>query len=285
MLKFKFIFIFLMFVLLYSCSKTIPEKTITKEKDIELQMIEAYEEGLKELKRGDVLYAAKKFNEAEILFPQSNYAPKAALMAAYSYYSQNYYSDAIAELERFLKIYPKYSDVSYAEYLLGLCYYEQIVDETKDLQSIVNAKKVFQDVIKKYPKTDFAIDAEFKLDLINDILAAKEIYVGRYYLEKKKWIPAINRFRTVIDIYDTTIYVEEALYRLVEIYYIIGLEEEAKKYANLLGYNYNSSEWYEKSYSIFDKMYVQNKNRNIKDKKKKSNPILKKFKSLFKWDE
>ena len=282
MLKFKFIFIFLMFVLLYSCSKTIPEKTITKEKDIELQMIEAYEEGLKELKRGDVLYAAKKFNEAEILFPQSNYAPKAALMAAYSYYSQNYYSDAIAELERFLKIYPKYSDVSYAEYLLGLCYYEQIVDETKDLQSIVNAKKVFQDVIKKYPKTDFAIDAEFKLDLINDILAAKEIYVGRYYVEKKKWIPAINRFRTVIDIYDTTIYVEEALYRLVEIYYIIGLEEEAKKYANLLGYNYNSSEWYEKSYSIFDKMYVQNKNRNIKDKKKKSNPILKKFKSLFK---
>jgi outer membrane protein assembly factor BamD len=282
MLKFKFIFIFLMFVLLYSCSKTIPEKTITKEKDIEFQMIEAYEEGLKELKRGDVLYAAKKFNEAEILFPQSNYAPKAALMAAYSYYSQNYYSDAIAELERFLKIYPKYSDVSYAEYLLGLCYYEQIVDETKDLQSIVNAKKVFQDVIKKYPKTDFAIDAEFKLDLINDILAAKEIYVGRYYLEKKKWIPAINRFRTVIDIYDTTIYVEEALYRLVEIYYIIGLEEEAKKYANLLGYNYNSSEWYEKSYSIFDKMYVQNKNRNIKDKKKKSNPILKKFKSLFK---
>jgi outer membrane protein assembly factor BamD len=271
-----------MFVLLYSCSKKIPEKTITKEKDIELQMIEAYEEGLKELKRGDVLYAAKKFNEAEILFPQSNYAPKAALMAAYSYYSQNYYSDAIAELERFLKIYPKYSDVSYAEYLLCLCYYEQIVDETKDLQSIVNAKKVFQDVIKKYPKTDFAIDAEFKLDLINDILAAKEIYVGRYYVEKKKWIPAINRFRTVIDIYDTTIYVEEALYRLVEIYYIIGLEEEAKKYANLLGYNYNSSEWYEKSYSIFDKMYVQNKNRNIKDKKKKSNPILKKFKSLFK---
>ena len=281
MLKINFFFIFLIFVSLISCSKNISEKTIIKEKDIEFQMMEAYEEGLKELKRGDALYAAKKFNEAEILFPQSNYAPKAALMAAYSYYSQNYYVDAIAELERFLRIYPSYYDVSYAEYLLGLCYYEQIIDETKDLQSIINAKKVFKNVITKYPQTDFAIDAEFKLDLINDILAAKEIYIGRYYVDKKKWISAINRFRTVIDVYDTTIYVEEALYRLVEIYYKIGLEEEAKNYANLLGYNYNSSEWYEKSYSIFDKIYAQNKERNTKNKKKKSKSILKKFKSLF----
>jgi outer membrane protein assembly factor BamD len=281
MLKIKFISIFLIFIFLFSCSKKIPENTITKEKDIELQMIEAYHEGLKELNRGDALYAAKKFNEAEILFPQSNYAPKAALMAAYSYYSQNYYADAIAELERFFRIYPKYFNVSYAEYLLGLCYYEQIVDETKDLQSIDNAKKVFGNLIEKYPQTDFAIDAEFKLDLINDILAAKEIYIGRYYMDKKKWISAINRFRTVIDLYDTTIYVEEAIYRLVEVYYIIGLEEEAKKYANLLGYNYNSSEWYERSYSIFDKIYAQNKKQNIKDEKKKSKSILKKFKSLF----
>jgi len=281
MLKIKFISIFLIFIFLFSCSKKIPENTITKEKDIELQMIEAYQEGLKELNRGDALYAAKKFNEAEILFPQSNYAPKAALMAAYSYYSQNYYADAISELERFFRIYPKYFNVSYAEYLLGLCYYEQIVDETKDLQSIDNAKKVFGNLIEKYPQTDFAIDAEFKLDLINDILAAKEIYIGRYYMDKKKWISAINRFRTVVDLYDTTIYVEEAIYRLVEVYYIIGLEEEAKKYANLLGYNYNSSEWYERSYSIFDKIYAQNKKQNIKDEKKKSKSILKKFKSLF----
>ena len=280
MLKIKFIFILLIFVFLSSCSKEVTEKSIVKKKDMELQMIEAYDEGLKELKRGDALYAAKKFNEAEILFPQSIHAPKAALMAAYSYYSQNYYGDAIAELERFLRIYPNYHNVSYAEYLLGLCYYEQIVDETKDLQSIVNAKKVFQNVIKRYPLTEFATDAEFKLDLINDILAAKEIYIGRYYVDRKKWISAINRFRTVIDEYDTTIYVEEALYRLVEIYYIIGLEEEAKNYANLLGYNYNSSEWYERSYTIFDKAYAQNKEQNIKDKKKKYS-ILKKFKSLF----
>jgi outer membrane protein assembly factor BamD len=280
MFKINFILILSLSIICFSCSKEIAEETIIQEKNMELQMIEAYKEGLEELERGDALYAAKKFNEAEVLFPQSDYAPKAALMAAYSYYSQNYYGDAIAELERFIKIYPNHYNISYAEYLLGLCFYEQIIDEKKDLQSIDNAKAIFLNVIKKYPNTDFAIDANFKLDLINDILAAKEIYIGRYYFDKKKWIAAINRFRTVTDDYDTTIYVEEALHRLVEIYYIIGLEEESKKYANLLGYNYMSSEWYEKSYSIFDKKYEINKKDSISNKKFTSS-ILKKFKSLF----
>ena len=277
----KYISISLIFLLIISCSKNVPEKKITVEKEMEFQMIEAYNEGLKELERGDALFAAKKFNEAEILFPQSDYAPRAALMAAYSYYSQDYYGDAIAELERFIRVYPNHPRNDYAEYLLGLCFYEQIVDEKKDLQSITDAKITFQNLIKKYPKTDFAIDANYKLDLINDILAAKEIYIGRYYMEKKKWIPAINRFRSIIDQYDTTIYVEEALYRLVEIYYIIGLEDEAKRYANLLGYNYKSSEWYEKSYSIFNKIYAKNKEKNIKNQKGITNSLLKKFKSLF----
>ena len=284
MFKINFILILLLSIICFSCSKEVAKETIIQEKNMELQMIEAYKEGLDELERGDALYAAKKFNEAEVLFPQSDYAPKAALMAAYSYYSQNYYGDAIAELERFIKIYPNHYNISYAEYLLGLCFYEQIIDEKKDLQSIDNAKAIFLNVIKKYPNTDFAIDANFKLDLINDILAAKEIYIGRYYFDKKKWIAAINRFRTVTDDYDTTIYVEEALHRLVEIYYIIGLEEESKKYANLLGYNYMSSEWYEKSYSIFDKKYEINKKDSTRNKKFTSS-ILKKFKSLFNWDE
>jgi outer membrane protein assembly factor BamD len=266
---------FLIIILCLSCSKKEIEKSKINEVNLESQMIEAYEEGLKELKAGDVIYAAKKFNEAEILFPQSEYAPKSALMAAYSYYSQNYYGDAIAELIRFLRVYPNHKDIAYAEYLLGLCYYEQIVDEKKDLQSIVNAKKTFRNLISKYPESEFATDATFKIDLINEVLAGKEMFIGRYYFDKKKWIPAINRFRIVVDNYETTIYVEEAIHRLVEIYYILGIETEAKKYANLLGYNYQSSQWYEKSFVVF------NKNYKIKSIKKEDNSILKKFKSLF----
>jgi len=266
---------FLIILLCLSCSKKEIEKSKINEVNLESQMIEAYEEGLKELKAGDVIYAAKKFNEAEILFPQSEYAPKSALMAAYSYYSQNYYGDAIAELIRFLRVYPNHKDIAYVEYLLGLCYYEQIVDEKKDLQSIVNAKKTFRNLISKYPESEFATDAIFKIDLINEVLAGKEMFIGRYYFDKKKWIPAINRFRNVVDNYETTIYVEEAIHRLVEIYYILGIETEAKKYANLLGYNYQSSQWYEKSFIVF------NKNYKIKDIKKEDNSILEKFKSLF----
>ena len=266
---------FLIVLLCLSCSKKEIKKSKINEVNLESQMIEAYKEGLKELKAGDVIYAAKKFNEAEILFPQSEYAPKSALMAAYSYYSQNYYGDAIAELIRFLRVYPNHKDIAYAEYLLGLCYYEQIVDEKKDLQSIVNAKKTFRNLISKYPESEFATDATFKIDLINEVLAGKEMFIGRYYFDKKKWIPAINRFRIVVDNYETTIYVEEAIHRLVEIYYILGIETEAKKYANLLGYNYQSSQWYEKSFIVF------NKNYKIKNIKKEDNPILEKFKSLF----
>ncbi len=268
-------FIFFIFVFCVSCSKTKIEKSEITETNIELQMMEAYKEGLKELKKGDALFAAKKFNEAEILFPQSDVAPRAAIMAAYSYYSQNYYADSIAELNRFLRVYPNYKNIAYADYLLALCYYEQIVDEKKDLNSISKSKELFTKVIKKYPNTDFAIDADFKLDLINDILASKEMYVGRYYFDRKKWIAAINRFKFVLDNYETTIYVEEALHRLVEIYFIIGLENEAKKYANLLGYNYQSSVWYENTYSVFYENYKKDKI------KKKEVTIIKKFKSLF----
>ena len=241
--------------------------------------MEAYKEGKDSLERGDVLFAAKKFNEAEILFPQSDWAPKSALMAAYSYYIQDYYGDAIAELRRFIRVYPKHRNLNYAYYLLAISYYEQIVDEKKDLQSIINAKKTFNIVIDKFPNTEYALDAEFKIDLINDILAAKEMYVGRYYIDKKKWIPAINRFREVVDNYDTTIYVEEALYRLVEVHYLLGLKNEAEKYAKLLGYNYQSSTWYEKSYVIFNEKYKINKKNSFK--KNKKSKIISKVKSLF----
>ena len=266
---------FLLFLLFVSCSKEVIEKSSINETTLEMQMIEAYRDGVNELKKGDALFAAKKFNEAEILYPQSEVAPRAALMAAYSYYSQNYYGDSIAELERFLKIYPNHKNTVYAQYLLGLCYYEQIVDEKKDLSAIENSKNIFLKLIENYPDTDFAIDAEFKLDLIDNILAAKEMYVAKYYFERKKWIPSINRYKFVVNNYETTIYVEEAIHRLVEIYYMLGLDAEAKKYANLLGYNYLSSKWYEKTFLLF------NKNYKTPEVKKTENSIIKRFKSLF----
>ena len=277
---FKFFCLLIIVSITISCSKDKVKKSVINEKNLDAQVFEAYQKGMDSLEVGDVLFAAKKFNEAEILFPQSEWAPKSALMAAYSYYTQDYYKDAIAELERFIRIYPYYKDLDYAYYLMAISHYEQIVDEKKDLQSIVDAKKNFSLLIKDYPNTEYALDAQFKLDLINDILASKEMYLGRYYLQKRKWIPAINRFRTIIYGYDTTIYTEEALHRLVEVYYIRGLKDEAEKYAKLLSYNYQSSKWYEQSYSVFNKKYKK-KRKKVKKNKEKNNSILKKFSSLF----
>ena len=272
------ILIILIFLFLNSCSNDKKKIDIIEEEDIELQMIDSYKEGIKALEDGDILFAAKKFNEAELVYPQSDWAPKSALMSAYSYYIQDYYGDAIFELNRFIKTYPKDLRLSYAHFLLGMCYYEQIVDEKKDLGPILKAKEKFNYILKKYPGTDFALDAQFKLGLINDILASKEMYIGKHYVKKKKWIPAINRFKTIVNNYETTVYVEEALFRLVEIYYLLGLTDESQKYAKLLGYNYLSSRWYKESYRIFNKNYESPRE---KIKKKKRNFIIRKFKSIF----
>ena len=270
--------IVILIIFINSCSKKEEKISLIKEKEINLQMIDAYKEGVKAFEEGDVLFAAKKFNEAEILFPQSEWAPRSILMAAYSYYTQDYYYDAISELERFIKKYPKHKRLDYAHFLLAICYYEQIVDEKKDLEPLLNAKREFEFILNNYPDTDFALDSKFKLDLIKDVLASKEVYLGRYYLKKEKWIAAINRFRQVVEFYDTTIYVEESIHRLVEIHYRLGLVEEAKKYASLLGYNYQSSKWYEATYTIFNRNYKSPIN---KINKKKGNFIIRKFKSLF----
>jgi len=267
-------------VLLISCSKG--EKiSVIEEEDIEAQMIEAFREGYEELDKGDVLYAAKKFNEAELLYPQSTWAPKAALMAAYSYYSQSYYSDTIFEIERYLKTYPKHKNIDYAHFMLAMCYYEIVVDEKRDLEPLLKAEKKFIFIMDNFPKTDFAMDSKFKLDLIYERLAGKEMFIGNHYLKKRKWIPAINRYKKVVQDYNTTIYVEEALHRLVEIHYKIGLTQESKKYAKVLGYNYQSSEWYKQSYKVFNKDY-EVKKKKVKKKRKKG-LIWKKFKSLFKF--
>jgi outer membrane protein assembly factor BamD len=272
---FKIIFIIIC-LSLNSCSNK-EKVTVIKEVSLELQMVDAYKEAMKAFNEQDILYAAKKFNEAEILYPQSIWAPKAVLMAAYSYYTQAYFSDAIYELERFIKTYPYDPKMDYAHFLLAMCYYESIVDEKKDLMPLLEAQKKFEFIIKEYPETDFALDSQYKLDLIFDILASKEMYIGKYYIKKEKWVAAINRFKIVVEEYGTTIYTEEALHRLVEIYYKIGLVEESKKYAILLGYNYLSSDWYEQSYRVFNKNYSMQTPKI----KKKGNFITRKFKALI----
>ena len=268
----------IIFFLIISCSGKEEKVSVLKEKNLETQMIEVYSEAMAEFERGDVIYAGKKFSEAELLYPQSIWAPRAVLMSAYGYFSQGYYKDAINDLERFIFKYKNHPQTDYAYYLLALCHYDQIIDEKKDFKEIIKAKKYFEIIINDFPDTDYATDSKYKLELIIEISASKEMYLARYYIEREKWIPAINRFKKVVNEYDTTIYVEEALHRLVELHYKLGLISEAEKYAYLLGYNYQSSKWYEASYKILNQNYERDK-ALIKDN---SDTILKKFKKLFK---
>ena len=273
-------FILLLLFLFQSCSKKKDTVSLIQEINQEQEMISAYREGVRNLQEGDAFFAAKKFIETELLLPQSNWAPKAALMGSYSYYIQDYYDEAIFNIERYINTYPKDKRMGYAHYLLAMCHYEQIESEKKDLKPLISAKEQFNFVIKNYPNTDFTLDSRFKIDLINEVIASKEMYLGRHYIKKKKWIPAINRFKNILKYYETTIYAEEAIHRLVEIHYRIGLDGEAKKYASLLGYNYLSSEWYKKSYKIFNKQYEVKKKIRKKNKKDKSE-LIKRFKKLF----
>jgi len=268
-------------IFLTSCSK---EKKITviNETDINLQMISLYEEGYQELLNGDTLYAANKFREAELIFPQSEWAPMASLMSAYAYYSDDYYLEAIDQIKDYMRKYPNHINNDYAHFILAMCYYENIVDEKRDLEPLLNSKKEFELIIREYPDTDFALDAKFKIELIKDRLAGKEMFIGRHYLKSKKWIPALNRFKNVLENYETTVYVEEALFRLVETNYKIGLVEESKKYANLLGYNYGSSEWYKASYKIFNQDYEYDEKQLKKNKQRDKKNILSRFKAKFK---
>ena len=261
-----------------SCKNKDTSKLIIVDEELDIQMIKAYKEGLELLNKGDGLGASKKFSDAELLYPQSIWAPRSSLMSAYSLYSSMYFMDAVYEAERFLKVYPKHEREVYAYYLLAISYYDQIIDEKKDLNPLIKAKANFEIVIDKYPNSDFAFDSKLKLEAIQEILASKEMYTAKYYFEREKWIPAINRYKNVINKYQTTIYVEEALHRLVEIHYIIGLEDEAKKYAVLLGYNYKSSEWYEESYKVFNRDYEK---ISIRKKNKNKKTVLEKLRSLI----
>ena len=275
----KYFIYIILFIFIQACSQKTEEiKTQVQGDSLKQQMIKSYNSGVVALENGDVLFAAKKFNEAELFFPQSEWAPKAALMASYAYWTQGYYSDSINELKRFITRYPKNNDLDYAYYLLAINYYDSIVDEKKDMRPLNEAKKYFEFILKNYPESDYALDGKYKLELIQDLLAAKEMYLARHYMKKQKWIAAINRLKFVTENYDTTIYIEEALHRLVEVHYKIGLENEAQKYAKVLGYNYQSSDWYKQSYKVFNKNYSS----IVKKKKKKDKKdLLDKIKSFF----
>ena len=266
----------ILIIFIISCSSDKDKKISSVDGDqIEIQMKNAYNEGLEAFKKRDFLTAADKFNEAEILFPQSEWAPKSSLNAAYSFYMDGYYNDSIFQLEKFIKTYPGNERMSYAHYLLSMSHYGKIINEKKDIEPLLQSKKNFTFVVKNYPNTDFSIDARFKLDLIEETLASKEMFIAKHYIKKEKWIPAINRLKFILKEYETTVYVEEAIHRLVEINYKIGLLDESKKYASLLGYNYASSKWYKQSYKIL------NKNYDDPYKKLKKKSAISKIKSIL----
>jgi len=273
MLKNFFLILILVFSL-NSCSK----KDVEYEPKDKANPYILYQEGFELFERGDYFYAEKKFTEAELNFEIVDFAAKSAIMSSYSLYGINFYSDALINLERYLKKYPTDKNVMYAHYLISIIHYEQIEDEKKDLQPLIDAKEKILFFLEKYPDTDYAIDLKFKKDLIQNQLAAKELYVAKYYISTQKWVPAINRLKVIVNDYQNTIFIEEALHRLVEIYYYLGFMEESKKYANILGYNYNSSEWFEQAYKVLNKDYKIKKKMKPKDNDSFFKKIINKIK-------
>ena len=257
----KLICSFLVIFLITSCSKEEPELNIPKTKD---KSFEIYKEAVDAMDAGDYLFASKKFSEAEVVLPKIEFAAKASLMSSYCLYIINFYPEAIKSLERFIKQYPADKNIGYAHYLISITFYEQILDEKKDIEPLLKTKKKIQYFLQNFPNTEYAQDLKFKLDLVNNQLAAKEMYIAKYYITTQKWIPAINRLKVIVNDFSETVFIEEALHRLVEVYYRIGLIEEAKASAVLLGYNYNSSEWYEQTYKILNKSYKLLKKSEIK---------------------
>jgi len=259
----KLIYSFLIIVLIVSCSKEEPELNIPADKE---KSFEIYKEAVDSMNKGDYFYAAKKFSEAEVILPKIEFAAKASLMSSYCLYLINFYPEATANLERFINQYPADKNIAYAYYLIAISLYEQILDEKKDINPLIKSKEKIEYFLNNFPNTEYALDLKFKMDLINNQLAAKEMYIAKYYITTQKWIPAINRLKIIVKDYSETVFIEEALFRLVEVYYRVGLTEEAKGAAAILGYNYNSSEWYAQSYKVLNKTYkIRKKTEQKKD--------------------
>jgi outer membrane protein assembly factor BamD len=257
----KLIYSCLIIFLIVSCSKKEVELNIPPGKE---KSFEIYKEGVEAIEKGDWFFASKKFAEAELILPNIEFSAKASLMSSYCLYQINFYPEALSSLERFVNQYPADKNIAYAHYLMAMVLYEQILDEKKDINPLLKSKKKIIYFLDNFPETEYSLDLRFKMDLINNQLAAKELYIAKYYIETQKWIPAINRLKTIVKNYSETVFIEEALHRLVEVYYRIGLIEEAKAAAAILGYNYNSSQWYEESYIILNKTYKIKKKKEQK---------------------
>jgi outer membrane protein assembly factor BamD len=227
-----------------ACSST------KKDEYVERPVEDLYNTGVDALVAERYGDAAKSFDEVERQHPYSVWATKAQLMAAYAQYQNNKYDDAIVALDRFIQLNPSNRDAAYAYYLKALCYYEQISDVQRDAKMTELALKSLDEVIRRFPETTFARDSRIKIDLTYDHLAGKEMEVGRFYLMRGHYVGAINRFRNVVDKYQTTSHVPEALHRLIEAYLSLGLTEEARKTAAVLGHNFPGSQWYADSYGL-----------------------------------
>ena len=239
-------FLFVILIVFTACSDT---KLMTPETEGEkLQIL--YNDAMELVKKRDFVDAAALFEDIERQYPYSKWSNQAQLMSGFCYYKSNMYNDSLDALERFIALYPGSSKISYAYYLRALNYYEQIHDIERDQETTSKAKKAFKEVISKFPESEFAIDALSRIDILDDRLAAKEMEIGRFYQFDHQWISAINRYNVVLNEYKTSIYTEEALHRLVEIYYSLGLHEEAKRYAATLQFNFPGSDWYLKSYEL-----------------------------------
>lgn len=230
-------------VALSACSET-------KEEYVERPVEELYNEAMDHIDKDEYQLAAKAFEEVERQHPYSVWATKAQLMAAYAQYERNRYDDAIIGLDRFIQLHPGNRDTPYAYYLKGLCYYEQITDVSRDQKMTEMALKSLQEVIDRFPNSTYAKDAKLKVDLTRDHLAGKEMEIGRYYLKRKQWLAALNRFKAVTETYQTTTHVPEALHRMVEIYVMLGLDADAERTAAVLGHNFPGSDWYEDTYAL-----------------------------------
>ena len=239
-------FIILLFSALISCSDT---KLAAPETEGEKLKI-LYSRGMDMVERKDFVDAAIIFEDIERQYPYSKWSNQAQLMTSFCYYKSQMYDKSLDSLERFIALYPGSKKISYAYYLRALNYFEQIRDVERDQSYTSKAKKAFYEVTTKYPDSEFAKDAYDKIDIINDRLAAKEMEIARFYQTNHQWISAINRYNELLDNYGTSVYTAETLHRLVEIYYTLGLLEEAKKYASTLGHNFPESKWYAMSYEI-----------------------------------